>query len=56
MWQLWDETRAKVILHLDMNSFFASVEQAHDPTLKRDSNGCCRKPKRAKRHSCYLFI
>ncbi|WP_332691153.1 DNA polymerase IV [Halalkalibacter lacteus] len=26
--------RARLIFHLDMNSFFASVEIAHDPTLK----------------------
>lgn len=27
-------TRANVIFHLDMNSFYASVEMAHDPRLK----------------------
>lgn len=25
---------ARIIFHLDMNSFYASVEQAHDPSLK----------------------
>lgn len=39
------ETKARVILHLDMNSFFASVEQAHDPSLKEIPMAVAGNPK-----------
>ncbi len=39
------ETHASVILHLDMNSFFASVEQAHDPSLKGIAMAVAGNPK-----------
>ena len=42
------ESQAKVILHLDMNSFFASVEQAHDPSLKGIAMAVAGNPKARK--------
>ena len=42
------ETRARVILHLDMNSFFASVEQAHDPSLKGIPMAVAGNPKQRR--------
>lgn len=39
------ESHARVILHLDMNSFFASVEQAHDPSLKGIAMAVAGNPK-----------
>lgn len=42
------EPRAKVILHLDMNSFFASVEQAHDSSLKGIPMAVAGNPKKRR--------
>lgn len=39
------QIRTRVILHLDMNSFFASVEQAHDPSLKGLAMAVAGNPK-----------
>ena len=35
----------RIIFHLDMNSFYASVEQAHDPTLKGKAVAIAGNPK-----------
>ncbi len=38
----------RVIFHIDMNSFYASVEQAHDPSLKGKALAIAGNPKERK--------
>lgn len=40
--------QARILFHLDMNSFFASVEQAYDPTLKGKPVAVAGNPKERK--------
>lgn len=39
------QTTSRVILHIDMNSFYASVEQSYDPTLKGKAIAIAGNPK-----------
>ena len=38
-------TKARIILHVDMNSFYASVEQSHNPDLKEKAIAIAGNPK-----------
>lgn len=40
--------KSRILFHLDMNSFFASVEQAHDPSLKGKPIAVAGNPKERK--------
>ena len=40
--------KARVIYHIDMNSFYASVEMAHDPTLKGKPVAIAGNPKQRR--------
>ncbi|SER78616.1 DNA polymerase IV [Psychrobacillus sp. OK032] len=42
------ERKARIIFHLDMNSFYASVEQAHDPSLKGKAIAVAGDPKQRR--------
>ncbi|MDX1772372.1 MAG: DNA polymerase IV, partial [Planococcaceae bacterium] len=39
------QTTSRVILHIDMNSFYASVEQSYDPALKGKAIAIAGNPK-----------
>ena len=42
------DNKARIILHIDMNSFYASVEQVYDPTLKGKPIAIAGDPKERK--------
>ena len=44
---------SRVIVHLDADAFFASVEQAADPLVARQTRCCGR---RAAGHHCVSFL